>query len=53
MATTTQPTKEAVHEWMLQRQTANTPPPSAEEIRRQLGWQLTPGFDRLRREYPR
>jgi hypothetical protein len=47
------PTKQAVHDWMMQRQQVKTPPPSPEEIRRQLGWHLTPGFDRLGKAIPR
>lgn len=31
------PTKEAVRKWMQERQKQHTPPPSPEEIRRQLG----------------
>lgn len=34
------PTKEQTRTYMQQRQRANTPPPSIEEIRRQLGWGL-------------
>jgi hypothetical protein len=36
----TQPNKEAVRKFMQQRQKDRTPPPSPEEIRRQLGWGL-------------
>lgn len=32
------PTKEAVREYMNQRQKDSSPPSSPEEIRRQLGW---------------
>ncbi|MES2257160.1 MAG: hypothetical protein V4724_01510 [Pseudomonadota bacterium] len=35
-----QPTKEQVRQYLEQRQSARTPPPSIEEIRRQLGWTL-------------
>ncbi len=36
----TQPTKEQVRAYMAARETARRPPPSPEEIRRQLGWRL-------------
>ncbi|HEU4844757.1 MAG TPA: hypothetical protein VFT05_10870 [Burkholderiaceae bacterium] len=35
-----QPSKEQVRQYMEQRRAANDPPPSMDEIRRQLGWQL-------------
>lgn len=38
MATTTHPSKETVHSWFMQRRAEKAPPPSPEEIRRQLGW---------------
>lgn len=31
------PTKEAVRKWMQERQKQRTPPPTPDEIRRQLG----------------
>ena len=34
----THPTKEQVRAYMAQREAARRPPPSPEEIRRQLGW---------------
>jgi hypothetical protein len=36
----TQPTKEQVRAYMAERERARHPPPSPEEIRRQLGWRL-------------
>lgn len=33
-------TKQQVREWMQQRQKQHTPPPTPEEIRRQLGHEL-------------
>ncbi len=36
----TQPTKEQVRQYLEQRQSERTPPPSIQEIRRQLGWTL-------------
>ncbi len=36
----TQPTKEQVRAYMAERERARLPPPSPEEIRRQLGWRL-------------
>jgi hypothetical protein len=38
----THPTKEQVRAYMMAREHAHRPPPSPEEIRRQLGWQLAP-----------
>lgn len=35
-----QSTPAQVRAWFQQRQIDRTPPPSPEEIRRQLGWQL-------------
>lgn len=34
----THPTKEQVREYMHRRETDQSPPPTPEEIRRQLGW---------------
>lgn len=34
------PTKGQVRQYLAARQTARKPPPSPQEIRRQLGWQL-------------
>lgn len=42
MAATNHPAKQAVHDWMARRQRERTPPPSPEEVRRQLGWHLLP-----------
>lgn len=36
----TKPTKEQIRAYTSQRARARTPPPSPEEIRRQLGWGL-------------
>jgi hypothetical protein len=48
-----QPTKEQVRAYMLQRRaTRRHPPPSPEEIRRQLNWRLAPPEDeRLRIQF--
>ncbi len=40
MDITAKPTKEQVREFMARRVAAHTPPPSRDEIRRQLGWNL-------------
>jgi hypothetical protein len=40
MDPTSKPTKEQVREFMERRAVAHTPPPSRDEIRRQLGWDL-------------
>jgi hypothetical protein len=39
---TTKPTPAEVRQWMQQRQVERTPPPTPEEIRRQLSWHLEP-----------
>lgn len=41
MKPVTHPTPQQVRDWMKQRQVEHKPPPSMEEIRRQLGWKLT------------
>jgi hypothetical protein len=38
----THPTKEQVRAYMVSRGRAHRPPPSPEELRRQLGWKLAP-----------
>lgn len=38
----TQPTKEAVRDYLQERARASTPPEPPAEIRRQLGWWLLP-----------
>ena len=40
MKQTSKPDRQVVRSWMHQRQEENRPPPSLEEIRRQLGWHL-------------
>jgi hypothetical protein len=40
MTQTTHPNKEQVRSYMAKRREESTPPPSPEEIRTQLGWQL-------------
>lgn len=35
------PTKEQTRAYLQSRQRATTPPPSLDEIRRQLGWPMT------------
>ncbi len=35
------PSKEEVRVWMQQRRSEKTPPPNIEQVRRELGWQLT------------
>lgn len=40
MVMTVKPAKEQVREYLLRRQAEHKPPPSCEEIRRQLGWEL-------------
>ena len=43
------PTKEQVREWQRQQRESHTPPPTPEEIRRQLGW----GLIKHEKEIPR
>lgn len=38
--TTSKPTVAQVRSWMQQRQVDRSPPPSLEEVGRQLGWEL-------------
>jgi hypothetical protein len=40
MTQTMKPSNLQVRQWMHQRQADRSPPPSLEEIRRQLGWGL-------------
>ncbi|MFC5458979.1 hypothetical protein [Massilia niabensis] len=41
-ATTTNPPKHLVREYLARRSRDPQPPPSPEEIRRQLGWRISP-----------
>jgi hypothetical protein len=46
--TTSHPPKHLVREYLERRSKDTTPPPTPEEIRRQLGWgMLMPGEDRI------
>jgi hypothetical protein len=40
VATAKQPTKEQVRDYMDRRKVEHQPPPTQEEIRRELGWDL-------------
>lgn len=40
MPTITHPSKEQVRAYMVRRERACLPPPSPDEVRRQLGWRL-------------
>jgi hypothetical protein len=42
MTQVTQPSKAKVREWLDQRTHSHEPPPTSEEIREQLGWNLIP-----------
>lgn len=42
MTTTTKPDKRKTREYLENRTHSEDPPPSPEEIRRQLGWALIP-----------
>lgn len=39
---TTKPTKEKLREWLDSRTHSESPPPTPEEIRRGLGWDMLP-----------
>lgn len=39
---TQKPTKQQLRAYLYERQKSPTPPPSPDEIRRQLGWSLVP-----------
>ena len=41
MSTVTHPPKQVIREYLERRSREQKPPPSPEEIRRQLGWGLT------------
>lgn len=40
MTQTTKPSNQQVRSWMQQRQVDRTPPPSPDQVRRELGWQM-------------
>lgn len=40
MTPATHPTSQQVRDWLQQRQTERKPPPTPEQIRRELGWDL-------------
>lgn len=40
MTQTSKPSNQQVREWMQRRQVDRTPPPTPEQIRRELGWGL-------------
>lgn len=42
MTQTNKPSNQQVRDYMAQRREDRTPPPSQEEVRRQLGWRLEP-----------
>lgn len=42
MTTTTKPDKRRTREWLDNRTHSEDPPPTPDEIRRQLGWALAP-----------
>jgi hypothetical protein len=42
MTHTTHPTQQQVRTWMQQRQVERTPPPTPEQIRRELSWNMEP-----------
>ncbi|WP_395407433.1 hypothetical protein ACHMW6_12635 [Pseudoduganella sp. UC29_106] len=43
---TQQPSKELVREWLQRRRAESSPPPSIEQVRRELGWKLEQGVQR-------
>ena len=42
MPSTTHPTKQLVRDYMDARTRSDDPPPTSDEIRRQLGWYMLP-----------
>ena len=42
------PTKEQTRKWLLNRSVAKTPPPSPEQIRKELGWDLVKNNNQLK-----
>lgn len=53
MPQTSKPSHQQVREWMQQRQMLRTPPPSPEEVRRELGWVLIQAEQELIRRMKR
>lgn len=49
----TQPSKEQVRQWLTDRRDAKTPPPAPEQVRRELGWDMTHQMDKQRQECAR
>ncbi len=49
MTQTTKPDKQQVRDWQLARTQQHTPPPSLEDVRRELGWTLIDAERRERR----
>lgn len=47
------PTKEQVRVWMNERRVATTPPPVPEQVRRELGWDMSQPMDKQRQECAR
>lgn len=47
------PSKEQVRQWLSDRRDAKAPPPSPEEVRRQLGWDMMREMDKQRQETSR
>jgi hypothetical protein len=45
---TTHPTKEVLQQYLLDRRQSKTPPPSNQEVRRQLGWELNKPYTKDR-----
>jgi len=46
------PTKEQVREYMNQRAAEHKPPPTPEEIRRQMGWDLAQAANKAAQQKP-
>jgi len=53
MRQASKPSKEQVRQWTQQRQVLRTPPPSPEEVRRELGWVLIQAEQELIRRMKR
>lgn len=53
MPKASKPSHQQVRDWMQQRQELRTPPPSPEEVRRELGWVLIQAEQELIRRMKR
>lgn len=50
---TTHPTHQQVRDWMAKRQVERTPPPSPDQIKRELGWDMMYNSDQRAKDCAR